>query len=892
MEKNIPSIIIISENCLLLDLTMNNLSKKEIEITIVTPTDDINEVAEKYKKTTSVTVGNPDNNKDKIYDYCIFIYQGEIIDNQKLQIHKNIYDKLFGRVVHVVEKNKSRTVLVSPLLKERILKNYFDQMTKAIKDEDNIKNIFHGLITEDSANKNFILNRVYAEMIENKKIYLPNIKDVHLIDAKDLANFVVRQTFSFFEKLDQSVINIKPIGINDLSLLIKDIDPKAKTGISKKEFMQEESKSNFFIHKEANDLFKIGYHKFVNSILHKSRNKQDYPENEETPKHTKHKNINATNLKWSFIIPFAFIFLSISTFLLMLTAPLFLLAKNESENGRLKNAEWSFKATGVLSKTAYNHSRLLSRIPIIGNYYNSVGELSLISANFSEVGIVSIDVVQDIQALTEIILTNNNQDPETIIEELSIDLQQIYNKTGFLQSEIYDSMVARRLVEKSGLRYDDVVNLRVKLFFAEKLVRELPELLGKGEKRDYMVLLQNNMELRPAGGFIGSFAIISFDNFKLNNIEIFDVYSADGQLEGHVEPPEAIKKYLNQATWYLRDSNWDPDFEKSARNAEWFLKKEINREVDGVVAIDLNYVKKLIENFGEIRLEDFDRSINNENFYEVVQSEVERHFFPGSRKKANFLTSLQREITTKLTEANSSQEISIAKQTLNSLDERNIQIFIHNSQAQKAIQSLGWSGEILINECLENCYEDYLGFVEANLGVNKVNYYIDRKISVKSLLKNDVIEKEVKIQFINKAEQTNEGLNVYKNYMRIISDSDTDFMPVEIINEDESRLVEPDIKNLGRNRKDAGIYFEVEPQKSVSVVFTLRTKTNIDLNKSGYYSMFLRKQAGIDSYDLNMSVTPENREQNYTSDNLVLTEDGTFVYNTQSVKDNTFRIYW
>jgi hypothetical protein len=48
----------------------------------------------------------------------------------------------------------------------------------------------------------------------------------------------------------------------------------------------------------------------------------------------------------------------------------------------------------------------------------------------------------------------------------------------------------------------------------------------------------------------------------------------------------------------LRDSNWDPDFEKSAGNAEWFLEKEINREVDGVMAIDLNYTKKLIESFG------------------------------------------------------------------------------------------------------------------------------------------------------------------------------------------------------------------------------------------------------------------------------------------------------
>jgi hypothetical protein len=276
MGKNIPSLIIISENCLLLDLVMNNLSKKEIEITIVTPQDGFKEVAEKYKNLKSTTVDIPDSKRHRKPDYCIFIYQGEIIDNEKFQRHKIIYDKLFERTVHMIEKYNSRTVLVSPLYKERKIKNYFDNITRFLKSRDNIKNIFHGLIAEDPTNKNFMLNKIYMEMIERKKIFLPNLKDIHIIDAKELADFVVRQTFSFFEKLDQSVINIKPLDINGLSLLIKDVDPKAKTGTSKSKLMQEESKSNFFIHKEANDLFKIGYHKFVTSIFIKVKTNNNF----------------------------------------------------------------------------------------------------------------------------------------------------------------------------------------------------------------------------------------------------------------------------------------------------------------------------------------------------------------------------------------------------------------------------------------------------------------------------------------------------------------------------------------------------------------------------------------------------------------------------------------
>jgi len=49
------------------------------------------------------------------------------------------------------------------------------------------------------------------------------------------------------------------------------------------------------------------------------------------------------------------------------------------------------------------------------------------------------------------------------------------------------------------------------------------------------------MELRPGGGFIGSYAILSVDKGKITNFKIYDVYDADGQLKNHIEPPFAIE---------------------------------------------------------------------------------------------------------------------------------------------------------------------------------------------------------------------------------------------------------------------------------------------------------------------------------------------------------------
>lgn len=50
----------------------------------------------------------------------------------------------------------------------------------------------------------------------------------------------------------------------------------------------------------------------------------------------------------------------------------------------------------------------------------------------------------------------------------------------------------------------------------------------------------------------------------LPQLQILDIYTPDGQLAGHVEPPAPIQKAFQNGEWRLRDSNWDPDFTVAA----------------------------------------------------------------------------------------------------------------------------------------------------------------------------------------------------------------------------------------------------------------------------------------------------------------------------------------
>jgi hypothetical protein len=70
-------------------------------------------------------------------------------------------------------------------------------------------------------------------------------------------------------------------------------------------------------------------------------------------------------------------------------------------------------------------------------------------------------------------------------------------------------------------------------------VDKLPSLLGN---KNYLVLLQNDTELRPSGGFLGSYAKVELASTGIKNISVQDIYVPDGQLLGHVDPPLPIQQ--------------------------------------------------------------------------------------------------------------------------------------------------------------------------------------------------------------------------------------------------------------------------------------------------------------------------------------------------------------
>ena len=396
---------------------------------------------------------------------------------------------------------------------------------------------------------------------------------------------------------------------------------------------------------------------------------------------------------------------------------------------------------------------------------------------------------------------------------------------------------------------------RQQALLLQELTQFAPALLGKDNRVNYLILLQNSEELRPTGGFIGSFIIITLENGKLVTITPYDVYAADGQLQGYVSPPPEIKTHLGEANWYLRDANWDPDFPTSARQAEWFLNKELNLKVEGTAAVDLYFVKQLLTLLGPLKLADYQETITADNLFERAEFYSEINFFPGSTQKRDFLGSLTTTILDRLkNEVNFNWSlISALSQSVTS---SHFQFSHRDPSIAATLDQLNVSGALKTPRCFSTkpCFSDYASLIEANVGVNKANYFINRSLDYTVSLASATPSAQLVVTYHNSAETNTWPGGTYKNYLRLYTPATTILQQV-LVNDQPLPTQKVDV-NLSHGKKVYGWYLEVPPSATISTTISYQFAQAIPTTKPFAYNLLIEKQSGTDTDPLTVSLIP------------------------------------
>ncbi len=288
-----------------------------------------------------------------------------------------------------------------------------------------------------------------------------------------------------------------------------------------------------------------------------------------------------------------------------------------------------------------------------------------------------------------------------------------------------------------------------------------------GKERTFLVLLQNNMELRPGGGYIGSFGIVRIrDGALVGAPEVHDTSNFDGRIPDDEAPPYPLEELLGIPSWKFRDSNWSPDFAVNAQTAlHFYYKGQGSERFDGVIGVTADVLRDLLELTGPIRVPGYAQTFDAAQGIRTLEYQVEQGFAQqglsvGERK--SIMPLLAKEITERINLTNPVTLVQLFMRALHALERKDIQVYFVDDAMQAQMRSAGWTGEV---DTRQN--GDYLMIVDANIGALKTDAVMRRSAHYSVDMTQDTPRATLELTYTNTATQRDYMTSDYRSYTRV-----------------------------------------------------------------------------------------------------------------------------
>ncbi len=259
----------------------------------------------------------------------------------------------------------------------------------------------------------------------------------------------------------------------------------------------------------------------------------------------------------------------------------------------------------------------------------------------------------------------------------------------------------------------------------------LRQILGGDGQRTYLVVFQNSDELRPTGGFMGSFAELTVRDGRIVSLDIpgGGTYDVQGNLKTFTVSPPPLQ--LLAARWGFQDANWFPDFPTSARAMLSFYRDAGGPTVDGVIAVNADFVAGLLSVVGSIDMPEYGRTITSDNFVADTQQIVEREYDKTLNQPKAFIAALAPKLLDRVKNLPAGDFLQLLQRVHAGFEQRDIQAYFPDERLEKLAIRLGWDGGIKATG------GDYLMPVDANLGGGKTDGVIQETVDVLSNIASD-----------------------------------------------------------------------------------------------------------------------------------------------------------
>jgi hypothetical protein len=380
--------------------------------------------------------------------------------------------------------------------------------------------------------------------------------------------------------------------------------------------------------------------------------------------------------------------------------------------------------------------------------------------------------------------------------------------TAFLPTIFGPARTAARTIDEAIEQLDN----------ADRGLSLLADLTGLSARARLLVLSQDTMELRPTGGFVGSYGILEFDRGR---IDLTDFKATE-----ELPPPAStldVPPQFEPGQWGLENALWWPDYPTSASSAAKVFRAQTGVNVDGVLAVDETVMADLVGVFGPVIVPGYAEPVTGEHFADRVLYEVELKQPPDNPRKL-FLSRLADVVLNRVFDLKPGEVADVAGVLTRDIGERSVQLWFADPTRQALIS------HSIIGGALAQAPKDFLMLVESNQTAGKANRDLRRDVTYSVRRDNgDRLIARVDLRYRNggKASSIN---RYYNGYLRL-------YVPIG------SRPIGSSALALGRAPDgnyevlERSVYVEPLSETLVSVEYELPETVDVD----DYQLLWLRQ---------------------------------------------------
>ncbi len=393
-------------------------------------------------------------------------------------------------------------------------------------------------------------------------------------------------------------------------------------------------------------------------------------------------------------------------------------------------------------------------------------------------------------------------------------------------------------------------------------VKQLADALLKkdGVQRTYMVLLQNNYELRPGGGFLGQYAIVKVKDGEVLSTFVEDANLLDQRITVKITPPYPLTRKLQLKRWKMRDSNFSPDFPTNAQKAEYFYRLAGGgQKFDGVIAINANVFDHALAITGPITPAGYSTTFKAEDGALKLEEVVEKAYLGDDvaaelkQNRKAIMKVLAVEMVKRLaTVDNIPKMIEFAHRELG---EKNVMLYFKDAALQNIVASVKWDGTV--NTDWTN---DYLMLVDANLGALKSDYFVDRSVNYEVDFTGEKPVATMTHTYKHRATYGDWRTSDYHSYLRAYIPKGSTML--------ERKLVGYPLTDEGFNKTYIGAFVDVVMNTEVPAMIKYQLPDTI---KEEGYQLMLQKQSGVGT--IPVSITIKKKDGSVISQSVELKKD-------------------